>query len=116
LADRGEAALSRRSGPLSFLWLQAAGRVGSALGQIRIATEDLKAIVALDASNGRINEMASGLLARAEPASTAWGAENFRINSQVVPTKEQAENVLASSCRNVPNLPEPIRFVPPPYA
>jgi hypothetical protein len=93
--------------------LHAAEEFGKAISLIRVAITDLEGIPGIDGLNKCINDEAIAVLARAKAVEPAWSSSNFRITSQVVPPKEEAEGILTSSCGTLPNLPQPIPFVPP---
>jgi hypothetical protein len=95
---------------------KAKNEIGKAIGLIRLGIADLESIPAIDRLNGKLNQEAVAIVAKAKGVEPGWTQANFRISSEVVPQKEEAEQLLSASCTVVANLPQPIPFVPPELA
>jgi hypothetical protein len=93
--------------------LKAKNEIGKAIGLIRVGIADLQGIPAIDRLNRKLNEQAVAILERAQAIEPQWTESNFRIAAEVVPRREEAEQVLSASCAVIPNLPQPIPFVLP---
>jgi hypothetical protein len=92
---------------------KAKGEIGKAIGLIRLGIADLETVPAFDRLNSGLNDEAVAILERAKAVEPEWAQSNFRIAVEVVPQKEEAEQILSASCMVIPNLPQPIPFVPP---
>lgn len=83
---------------------------GKAISLIRFAIDQLTSLVALDRENIRINEAANNLLSQIKPLDEEWSRNNFYVQNDYIPTKEEAELMITQSVTSMPNLPQPTPF------
>lgn len=92
---------------------KAKGALGKAISLMRVAIKDLNGISKLDRHNIRLNGPADALLENAQKVEPEWTKENFDIQNDYVPTPEESEMFITTSCTIMPNLPQPTPFVMP---
>ena len=83
---------------------------GKAISLIRFAIDRLSSLLTLDRDNTRINEAASMLLNLIRPLDEQWGRDNFYVQNEYIPTKEEAELMITQSVTSMPNLPQPTPY------